>query len=263
MGGGGEIVINTLALAALFGILGNGVSFLVFLSSMPMFWTIHKRKSSEGFTAIPYLVALFSASLLLYYGSLKTDALLIVTINAFGVAIELFYIMVFLFYATNKDRWFTIGILVVLNVVIFGAFVSLTWLFTEGEKRVKIVGWACASVNVAVFAAPLAVMRQVIRTRSVQFMPLGLSVSLTLCATTWFFYGLCVADYYIALPNVGGFLLGVAQLVLYWIYKDSKNDGEDDIEAKGGYIGDAHTAEMEMIGRSPRGGGGGGNAHNN
>ncbi|KAL2540550.1 Bidirectional sugar transporter SWEET9 [Abeliophyllum distichum] len=53
-------------------------------------------------------------------------------------------------------------------------------------------------------------------------MPLPLSLFLTLCAIMWFFYGLLIKDFYIAAPNVVGFLFGIAQMVLYGIYKNRR-----------------------------------------
>ncbi|CAA3032504.1 bidirectional sugar transporter NEC1-like [Olea europaea subsp. europaea] len=53
-------------------------------------------------------------------------------------------------------------------------------------------------------------------------MPLTLSLFLTLSAAIWFFYGLFIKDFYIAAPNVVGFLFGMAQIILYLIYKDKK-----------------------------------------
>ncbi|KAK3418206.1 hypothetical protein EUGRSUZ_H04154 [Eucalyptus grandis] len=183
---------NEKELAFIFGLLGNIVSFLVFLAPIPTFYAIFKKKSSDGYQSIPYVVALSSASLLLYYGVLKTNATMIISINAIGIVIELTYLILFLIYASTKEK---------------------------GPQRVDAVGWICAAFNLAVFAAPLSIMRRVIKTKSVEFMPFTLSFFLTLCATAWFFYGLFVKDMFIALPNTLGFLFGIAQMILYMIYK--------------------------------------------
>ncbi|KAF8007013.1 hypothetical protein BT93_K1116 [Corymbia citriodora subsp. variegata] len=186
-------------LAFIFGLLGNIVSFLVFLAPIPTFYAIYKKKSSDGYQSIPYAVALSSASLLLYYGVLKTDATMIISINAIGIVIELVYLLLFFIYASKKEK---------------------------GRQRINAIGWICAAFNVAVFAAPLS-MRRVIKTKSVEFMPFTLSFFLTLCATTWFFYGLFVKDMFIALPNTLGFLFGITQMILYIIYKDGNKKMEE------------------------------------
>ncbi|XP_074267511.1 bidirectional sugar transporter NEC1-like [Silene latifolia] len=93
--------------------------------------------------------------------------------------------------------------------------------FSKGGVRETSVGWICAVFSVCVFAAPLSVMKMVIKTKSVEFMPFCLSFSLTLCAVMWFFYGFLIQDFYIAMPNVLGFLLGITQMLLYIIYKNS------------------------------------------
>ncbi|KAK4362743.1 hypothetical protein RND71_017984 [Anisodus tanguticus] len=66
--------------------------------------------------------------------------------------------------------------------------------------------------------------RKVIKTKSVEYMPLLLSVFLTLSAVVWFFYGLLLRDINIAIPNVLGFFLGILQMVLYVIYNKKEKD---------------------------------------
>ncbi|XP_009385515.2 bidirectional sugar transporter SWEET14-like [Musa acuminata AAA Group] len=206
----------------IFGILGNIISFMVFLSPLPTFYRIYRKKSTEGFQSVPYVVALSSCMLLIYYALVKTNAVLLITINSFGCFIETAYITIYLIYATKKARIFCIQIFVLLNVVAFAAIVLLTRLAFTGPDRVTVVGWICVGFSLCVFAAPLSIIRLVIRTKSVEFMPFYLSFFLTLNAIAWFGYGFFTKDLYVELPNVLGFVFGVVQMVVYMLYKNNK-----------------------------------------
>ncbi|CAL9154252.1 bidirectional sugar transporter SWEET14 [Musa acuminata AAA Group] len=206
-----------------FGMLGNLISFMVFLAPIPTFYRVYRKKSTEGFHSLPYVVAVFSCMLWIYYAYVKTDSILLITINSFGVFIETAYITIYLIYAPKKTRIMSMRIFVLLNVVVFAAIILLTQLLFTGSIRLKVLGWICVGFSVSVFAAPLSVIRLVIRTKSVEFLPFYLSFFLTLSAIAWFGYGLFTKDIYVQLPNVLGFLFGVAQMVLYIVYKKKKN----------------------------------------
>ncbi|XP_027355336.1 bidirectional sugar transporter N3-like [Abrus precatorius] len=209
-------------LAFTFGILGNIISFMVYLAPLPTFYRIYKKKSTEGFQSLPYLVALFSSMLWLYYALLKIqEAVLLITINSFGCVIEIIYIVTYIVYAHKDARKLTIKLFAVMNVGSFFLILFVTHFAINGSFRVKVLGWICVSVSVSVFAAPLSIVAQVIRTKSVQFMPFNLSFFLTLSAIMWFAYGLFLKDICIALPNVVGFLLGLLQMLLYAVYRNS------------------------------------------
>nr|XP_016513819.1 PREDICTED: bidirectional sugar transporter SWEET12-like [Nicotiana tabacum] len=201
-----------------FGVLGNIVSFIVFLSPLPTFYKIYKKKSTEGYQSIPYVVALFSSMLWIYYAFLKTNTTLIITINSFGCFIETIYVGFYLFYAPKKARVQTVKMLLLSVVGGFGVIVLVTQFLFKGAARGQAVGWICLVFSLCLFVAPLGIVRKVIKTKSVEYMPLLLSVFLTLSAVMWFFYGLLVKDINIAIPNVLGFILGIFQMVLYIIY---------------------------------------------
>ncbi|KAK1258188.1 Bidirectional sugar transporter SWEET13 [Acorus gramineus] len=200
---------------------------MVSLSPMPTFYRIWKKKSTEGFQSIPYIVALFSAMLWIYYAFVSGHMLLI-SINGSVCFMETVYIIIYLVYAQRKAKAYTVKMLLFLNVVFFGAILFLTYFLSHGAKRLAILGWICSTFAVCVFAAPLSIIRQVIRTKSVEFMPLLLSICLTLNAVAWFAYGFSLKDYYVALPNILGFIFGAAQIVLYFVYKNAKKVSADE-----------------------------------
>ncbi|KMT07390.1 hypothetical protein BVRB_6g150160 [Beta vulgaris subsp. vulgaris] len=203
------------------GILGNIISGLVYLAPLPTYRRIYKKKSTEGFQPLPYVVALFSAMLWLYYALLKEKDVFLISINSAGCFIETLYIAVHYAYGSKKTRIFTATLVFSLNLVIFGVIVLIIQLILgdTSESRIKVLGIICAVVSTTVFAAPLTIMVKVIRTRSVEFMPFTLSFCLTLCAVIWFVYGLLRRDLFISIPNVFGFILGLLQMVLYIVCK--------------------------------------------
>ncbi|XP_048328926.1 bidirectional sugar transporter SWEET12-like [Ziziphus jujuba] len=206
----------------IFGILGNIVSFVVFLAPVPTFLRVIKKKSTEGFQSVPYVVALFSGMMWLYYASLKSDETLLITINSFGCVIETIYIAIYITYAPKQARLFTLRLLLLFNFGGFCLVLLLSHFLAEGPTRIKVLGWLNVVVAVSVFAAPLSIIRVVIRTKSVEFMPFPLSFFLTLSAIMWLCYGVLLKDLYVALPNILGLVFGVLQMILYVVYKNKK-----------------------------------------
>ncbi|CAK9328666.1 unnamed protein product [Citrullus colocynthis] len=209
-------------LVFIFGILGNIISFFVYLAPLPTFYRIWQKKSTESFHALPYLVALFSSALWLCYAFLKTNTFLLITINSFGCVVEFLYFIIFIIFAANPVRMLTIRIFAVMNMGLFGLILVAIHFISKPSNRVDVMGWICVAVSVSVFAAPLSILRRVMTTKSVEFMPFTLSFFLTLSAIMWFAYGLFLNDVCIAIPNVVGFILGLVQMVVYAIYRKGK-----------------------------------------
>ncbi|XP_060670923.1 bidirectional sugar transporter SWEET14-like [Ziziphus jujuba] len=202
--------------------LGNIITFLVYLAPIATFHKVYKKQSTEGFQSLPYVVELFGSMLSIYYAILKQEVLLdLIAINSVGSLIETLYIALFLFFAPKKSRMQTIH-LVLLIALGYGLIVILTLFLANGQKRIQIVGWIYLIFHLIVFATPLFIMRKVIRTRSVEFMPFALSFLQMLGAITGFFYWLLLKDYKFAFANVLGFIFGTVQMGLYMAYRNRK-----------------------------------------
>uniref|UniRef100_J3L1Q2 Bidirectional sugar transporter SWEET n=1 Tax=Oryza brachyantha TaxID=4533 RepID=J3L1Q2_ORYBR len=94
------------------GIIGNVISFGLFLSPVPTFWRICKRKDVEEFRADPYLATLLNCMLWVFYGLpvVHPNSLLVVTINGVGLVVEGTYLVIF-FLHTHEKRSMIVGIL--------------------------------------------------------------------------------------------------------------------------------------------------------
>ncbi|VFQ90524.1 unnamed protein product [Cuscuta campestris] len=186
-----------------------------------------------GYQSVPYIVSLFSAMLWMYYAFLKKNAPLLISINSIGCVIETIYISIFLAYASKNVKRQTVKMLFLLVGGLYSVILLGTMFPFKGTLRASVVGWICVAFSVCVFAAPLTILFQVVKTKSVEFMPFNLSFFLTLTAVMWFGYGLLLKDMCIAIPNVLGFVLGMLQMVLYGIYKNKKMPAEVVDEKKG------------------------------
>ncbi|XP_002991789.2 bidirectional sugar transporter SWEET15 [Selaginella moellendorffii] len=223
--------------AVIIGIIGNITSIMAYASPVPTFWYIFKKKSTECFSALPYVCTLLTVLLGLYYGCIRPNGMLIITINIVGITFEATYLAIFITYATKFSRIKTVK-LVLLDLAVFGVAVLLTMLLSHGKLRVMLVGSMCSAVAISMYAAPLSVMRMVIRTKNVEFMPITLSAFLAVNASLWSAYSFFSRDIFIGIPSALGSLLAIAQVLLYLFYRNASKkkkaaaatDATDDLE---------------------------------
>ncbi|KAK8946437.1 Bidirectional sugar transporter SWEET16 [Platanthera zijinensis] len=213
---------------------GNAISILVFTSPIGTFRRVVKSKSTENYKWQPYVTTLMSTSLWTFYGLLKPDGLLVVTVNGAGSLLQAVYVLLYLSYAPMKTRIKIAKLVGLLNVGVLGAVILVTLSAVHGRRRLLLMGSLCAALTVGMYAAPLSAMRLVVKTKSVEYMPFSLSFFLLLNAGIWTVYSFLVKDFFIGIPNGIGVLLGTAQLAIFFIYK--KNAGsakEEDTEKSG------------------------------
>jgi solute carrier family 50 (sugar transporter) len=193
---------------------------------------LHPPKVGE-YSCFPYLVSGVQCGCWMVYAlppvtPCKTQPLVT---NAVGLALELFYIIFYFMYAGPRLRETLRQLLVAASVVLFVLLFGLVvapHLPIDGfppqtpplSKQTTVLGFACAVLNTLMYAAPLSVMRQVIRTRSVEFMPLPLSVGGLVCSGCWFVYALKAKDDFILSPNAAGVALSIVQIALYSYYRN-------------------------------------------
>jgi solute carrier family 50 protein (sugar transporter) len=202
------------------GIIGNVISLCLFLSPAPTFYNVWKWKSTRKYSGIPYVATLLNCLLWVFYGIpiVHPNSILVVTINGTGVFLEVIYVTMFVIYCAKDTRVRMLKMLAVA-AVFFAAVVVLTLTLAHThDKRSLIVGLLCVVFGTCMYAAPLAAIRNVVKSKSVKYMPFSLSLASFANGAIWMAYACIHFDIFITIPNGLGAFLGALQLILYGIY---------------------------------------------
>ncbi|KAL6182412.1 hypothetical protein ACLB2K_043834 [Fragaria x ananassa] len=218
------------------GIIGNIISLGLFLSPIPTFMKIIKQKSVADFKPDPYVATLLNCAVWVFYGMpfVHPDSTLVWTINGAGFIIETVYTTIFILYSPGSKRK-RIFIILAIEAAFFAVVVLVNMLaFHTTKTRTLVVGIICIVFNILMYASPLTVMKMVIKTKSVKYMPFYLSLANFLNGIVWLIYSLLKFDINILIPNGLGALSGLVQLILYaTFYKTTRwEDDDDDIKSR-------------------------------
>ncbi|BAF24616.1 Os09g0258700 [Oryza sativa Japonica Group] len=160
------------------GIVGNIISFGLFLSPVPTFYRIIKNKDVQDFKADPYLATLLNCMLWVFYGLpiVHPNSILVVTINGIGLVIEAVYLTIFFLFSDKKNKK-KMGVVLATEALFMAAVVLGVLLGAHThQRRSLIVGILCVIFGTIMYSSPLTIMSQVVKTKSVEYMPLLLSV---------------------------------------------------------------------------------------
>lgn len=164
--------------------------------------------------------------------------------NGVGSVLQLTYVLVFIRFSDARGAMILrllalVAIAAIITVLSLLLVPHLKWLphwpDKDASSTTTFLGWVCAVFNVGMYAAPLGVVRTVIRRRSVRSMPLLLTLGCGLCSTCWTGYALLSSppDAFILAPNLAGLVLFLLQITVYRCYSPFcariSDDDEDDL----------------------------------
>nr|XP_006811657.1 PREDICTED: sugar transporter SWEET1-like [Saccoglossus kowalevskii] len=89
------------------------------------------------------------------------------------------------------------------------------------DVLIKQLGLAASSVTIAMYASPLAQLREVINSKSTRSMSFPLSVATFIAASLWTLYGFLLDDLYVMIPNIPGMMTSIIRFCLFFIYRSS------------------------------------------
>nr|XP_021592800.1 bidirectional sugar transporter SWEET3 [Manihot esculenta]OAY30286.1 hypothetical protein MANES_14G018300v8 [Manihot esculenta] len=205
------------------GVLGNAASLLLYTAPILTFTRVVRKRSTEEFSCIPYIITLLNCLLYTWYGlpvvSYKWENFPLVTINGLGILLEISFIIIYFRFAETR-RKIKVGVTLLPVLLLFSIVAAVSsFAFHDHHSRKIFTGSVGLVVSVGMYGSPLVVMKQVIQTKSVEFMPFYLSFFSFLASSLWLAYGLLSHDLFIASPNFLGAPLGILQLLLYCKYR--------------------------------------------
>lgn len=226
-----EMMNNFMRLAV--GILGSAFALLMYGAPITTFKRVIEKRTTESFSGLPYTIALFNCLLYTFYGSPLIsngwDNIVVMVVNGIGLLIECCFVCIYLIFAPPKPKKRMAG-MVACALMLFGAIAIASFCAVSDHKHKKaLVGTAGMVATVILYASPLSVIRMVIQTKSVEFMPsFYFSLFAFLGSVLWMVYGSLSKDIVIMAPNFVGVPLGLAQLVLYCFYRNKKSPRVED-----------------------------------
>mmetsp|Transcript_27787 Transcript_27787/g.55541 ORF Transcript_27787/g.55541 Transcript_27787/m.55541 type:complete len:247 (-) Transcript_27787:35-775(-) len=234
------------------GYLGIFGACVLFASPLPTMSRIIKNNSVELFSPDPYIISFINCASWVLYALATPDRTAPLITNFIGTVVNVAYVGVF---AANNPVQPSFGYKALGGFAFFAGVYVVVWHIvpsavssskTDDELRSSIMGTVSDVFNVLMYGGPLTIMSTVVKTRSVEFMPLALTVGTSFCSFTWLWYGFAVRDWYVIIPNGGGAALCVCQVVLYATY--CRTEESRKAFAKGG-LGEERESEMEQSGR--------------
>lgn len=224
------------------GWVGTIMTVGFFASPIPTCWRIAKRKDAELFSPVPYLVAFFNCVLWCYYcvvtGVVEANLIPNLSCNAIGAGLEVCYVLCFLAFSRTRrllmSQVAVVCALLAMLILFFELVVptspkqewDMRWWSTTLSSKSSVIGLVTDVINIGMYGSPLVVMAQVIRTKSNQYLPLGVSAMGFTISALWAAQGLALQNKAVLIPNILGVILNAGQLLLWTAYQDRDRASE-------------------------------------
>ncbi|XP_014252877.1 sugar transporter SWEET1 isoform X1 [Cimex lectularius] len=173
-----------------------------------------KRGSANDVSALPFICGYTSCALWTNYG-MMIEEMAITLVNILGTALFFGYVVTVYSYTTKKNN--------ILKQMLFSIlFIATAYAYKKSIEDKEILklrfGMICCAVTLSFFAAPLANLAQVIKTKSSETLPFPVILMTMIVTLLWTSYGYLINDTFIVYPNALGLLLSCFQLFLFVIY---------------------------------------------
>lgn len=191
------------------------VSIFLFLGPVrPVLDIIRKKQHDNIIPILPYLSMAIQSLAWMIYGILINNASVLAP-NAVGCVLGWIYTGVYHYFSNKRadlHRVEAAGAVILVLIILLATALPK-------ESATEVIGYIGCAGSIIFQISPLVRVLRVFRTKSIESMPIDLSVMLFLNGLLWTLYSSLVRfDIFILLPNSLGALSGLIQLCCHALY---------------------------------------------
>ncbi|OWY99743.1 MtN3-like protein [Phytophthora megakarya] len=242
-------------MAAILGVLRvltTVAALFVGLSPLPDFYRIHKTQTTGEVSILPITLLFCNSFMWAIYACWTNNIFPVLVCNLYGMTTSVVFTAIYYRWSTDRASihkiWTRAGC-----VLAAGAFYLM--LGNSGatnqthDQVASTFGFIAVTINIALYASPLAGMKKVIQTKDASSLPITISAVFLGNAALWVIYAITAGDMFVMVPNLLGMLLCAAQVGLYIKYRPGHGDADMSTGLKKNKLSEAPQTLKDHIGR--------------
>ena len=215
---------------------GTALAACLFAAQLPSLAAVALRGAPIAkLSFLPTLGQAGNFSAWVVYAALAGEsAAAVLRVNAIGCGFAAVYVIFFLAYSAGAARARVAASAAAAAAALAALFAGCIFATPDRASAVVALGWAATTLNVAMYASPIAGVRAALRSMDRGAIPVLLVLAGLGCSVLWGLYGLLKRNYFVGVPNAIGVVLSALQLVVAaYIYlgTSAKSAAGDDYAA--------------------------------
>ncbi len=203
------------------GIFANSSSVIFSLAPIVNIIELFKKKDTSKIPWTLFLIQILNCGFWLTYG-VKINAWPIWANNTVGVISNHTFLIIYLFHLDHSLAQ-KLGYSITLICCSMAALITVN----TNIHSASIIGTVAMVLNIVMFSTPMQNIAKVFQFKDNSFIPIELSVCLTVNTFSWIIYGvLRNIDIYLIIPNVIGFSLCIFQIMLWLTFRSASKKVE-------------------------------------
>lgn len=201
----------------------------LFASLLPTLRQVQRDKSVAQVPALPILSMFANCIGWALYGFLARDFFPLVATNLIGLAFSIYYLVIY--YQNSGIRRKLVQQQLLATIAAMALLALYPLVSTAPPEQVQAhMGYAAIAMCAIMFGSPLAVVKEVVRTKNTDLLPFTMIIAGVVNCSLWLTYGFILMDAIVIVPNAINIVLGLIQVSLFLIFPKGK--GYDQVEKR-------------------------------